>query len=106
MVFRIYTEKKRGFDFEAKNLLGYIKNYISVEPDTEVRLFDRYDFDGVSKEEFDVIAKKIIVDENSDNSFIDYLPLTAGWKSFALSPIDGSFNEKLFNFKKSIWCCR
>lgn len=101
MVFRIYTEKKRGFDFETKNLLGYIKNYISVEPDTEVRLFDRYDFDGISKEEFDIIAKKIIVDENSDNSFIDYLPLTAGWKSFALSPIDGSFNEKLFNLKKT-----
>ncbi|MGN0174284.1 MAG: phosphoribosylformylglycinamidine synthase subunit PurQ [Acutalibacteraceae bacterium] len=99
MVFRIYTEKKRGLDAEAKNLLGYIKNYISVEPETELRLFDRYDFDGLTKEEFDVLAKKAITDENTDTAFIDYLPLTTGWRSFSISPVDGVFDEKFYNLK-------
>ena len=61
MVFRIYIEKKRGLDNSAKNLLGFIKNYISLEPQSELRTFERYDFDGLSKEEFDIISKLILV---------------------------------------------
>ena len=46
MVFRIYIEKKRGFDNSSKNLLGFIKNYVALEDESEVRIFERYDFDG------------------------------------------------------------
>ena len=99
LVFRIYIEKKRGFDFASKNLLGFIKNYVTLEPASEVRIFERYDFDGLSKQDFDVIVNKILVDENTDATFIDYLPLTNSWRSFAMSPYDGKYEEKLFNLR-------
>ena len=99
MVFRIYVEKKRGLDNSAKNLLGFIKNYISIEPQSELRTFERYDFDGLSKEEFDIISKLILVNRNTETAFIDYLPLTSDWRSFSISPINGKFQERLYNLK-------
>lgn len=99
MVFRIYIEKKRGLDNSAKNLLGFIKNYVTLEPVSEVRLFERYDFDGLTKDEFDLVCKKILVDENVETAFIDYLPLTNSWRSFAMSPIDGKYEERLYNLR-------
>ena len=101
MVFRIYIEKKRGFDNSSKNLLGFIKNYVALEDESEVRIFERYDFDGLSKDEFDIICKKIIVDENTDNYFVDYLPLTNSWRRFSVSPFDGKYEEKLFNLRST-----
>lgn len=95
MVFRLYVEKKRGLEAEAKKLLGLIRNYTALEPETELRLFDRYDFDGITSEEFEIICKKIIVDENSEVSFIDYLPLTNQWRSIAVSPIEGKYIQKI-----------
>ena len=71
MVFRIFIEKKRGLDAESKNLLGYIKHYLSVEPETDLRLFERYDFDGLTREEFDKIMQNFLIDENTDNGFYD-----------------------------------
>ena len=99
MVFRIFIEKKRGLDAESKNLLGYIKHYLSVEPETDLRLFDRYDFDGLTREEFEKVKDNFLVDENSDNYFIDYLPLTAGWKSFSVSDKKGKYSERITNLK-------
>ncbi len=99
MVFRIYIEKKRGLDNSAKNLLGFIRNYISLEPQSEVRIFERFDFDGLTKDEFDSLCKNYLVNENTDTTFLDYLPLTSGWRNFAVSPIDGKFEEKLFNLR-------
>lgn len=99
MVFRLFVEKKRGLDGASKNLLGYIKNYISVEPETELRLFDRYDFDGLTNEEFELVSKGFLVDENTENSFLDYIPLTTGWKSFAVTAKGGRYSERISNLK-------
>lgn len=99
MVFRLFVEKKRGLDGVSKNLLGYIRNYISVEPETELRLFDRYDFDGLTNEEFELISKGFLVDENTENSFIDYIPLTTGWKSFSVTNKKGKYSERIANLK-------
>lgn len=99
MVFRIYIEKKRGHDNDAKNLLGFVRNYVSLEIESDIRLFERYDFDGISKDEFDIITKNILVDENTDASFVDYLPLTNSWRSFAVSPKDGKFEQRIYNLK-------
>lgn len=101
MVFRLYIEKKRGLDNAAKNLLGFIRNYVSLEPESQVRLFERYDFDGLSKEDFDIISSKILVDENTDTPFVDYLPLTNSWRSFSMSPFDGKYEEKLHNLRST-----
>ena len=101
MVFRIYIEKKRGLDHEAKNVLGYIRNYVTLEPESEVRLFERFDFDGLTKDEFDTVCKKIIINQNTDTPFVDYLPLTNSWRSFAVSPVDGKYEEKLFNLRNT-----
>ncbi len=100
MVFRLFVEKKRGFEAQAKNSLNLIKNFVSLESNTELRLFDRYDFENITKEEFDNITENLIVDKTCESYFVDYLPLTSEWRSFAVELNDGKFLEKLNNLKQ------
>ena len=62
MVFRLFVEKKRGFEAQAKNYLNLIKNFVSLENNTELRLFDRYDFENITKEEFVTFQENQILD--------------------------------------------
>ena len=52
MVYRIYVEKKKGFDHEAQNLLGEVHGLLGIQSVTGLRLLNRYDVEGVSEELF------------------------------------------------------
>ena len=46
-VFRCYTEKKEGFDVEAKALLKDLTGTLGVTGLTGLRLLNRYDAEGI-----------------------------------------------------------
>ena len=48
-VFRCYTEKRDGFDVEAKALLKDLTGTLGVTNLTGVRLFNRYDAEGIDE---------------------------------------------------------
>ena len=51
-VFRIYVEKKPQFAVEAKNLLADIQTALRPEGLTGLRIINRYDVEGISKQDF------------------------------------------------------
>ena len=53
MVFRVYVEKKPGFDVEAQQLCGELRTILGVEALEGVRIVNRYDVEGISQELFD-----------------------------------------------------
>ena len=50
MVYRIYTEKKKGLDNEARALLFEIQNVLDIKSVTSLRLLNRYDVQNIDKE--------------------------------------------------------
>ena len=48
MVSRIYVEKKPGFDVEAQQLLGELRNILLINRLEGLRLLNRYDVEGIS----------------------------------------------------------
>ena len=52
MVFRVYVEKKQGFDVEAKQLANELKTILGIASLKNVRLVNRYDVEGISEELF------------------------------------------------------
>ena len=53
MVFRVYVEKKPGFDVEARQLLRELQDILGISALTGLRLVNRYDVEGISRELFE-----------------------------------------------------
>ena len=56
MVFRVYVEKKPGFDVAAQQLANELRTILGIEALKNVRLVNRYDVEGVSRPLFDQAA--------------------------------------------------
>ena len=52
MVFRVYVEKKPGFDVAAQQLANELRTILGIEALKNVRLVNRYDVEGISEELF------------------------------------------------------
>ena len=58
MIYRIYVEKKAGFDVARKKVLADIKNVLGINLDN-LKYFLRYDVEGLSAEDFEK-AKSVV----------------------------------------------
>ena len=52
MVYRIYVEKKPGFDVEATGLKNELTSLLGIQSLTGLRLLNRYDVEGIDEELF------------------------------------------------------
>ena len=59
MVYRIYVEKKEGFDREAKALTADVKEFLGVKGVTEIRIVNRYDAEDIEKPLFDYAVNAV-----------------------------------------------
>ena len=66
MVFRVYVEKKPGLDQEAQALLNDARNLLGIRSLTKVRLFNRYDAEGLSRELFDSAIRTVFSEPQLD----------------------------------------
>ena len=53
MVYRIYVEKKPGFDGEAKDLCRELKELLGITRLQNLRLVNRYDVEGIDEALFE-----------------------------------------------------
>ena len=50
MVYRLYVEKKPGFDHEAQGLFGELKSFLGIQGLTGLRVLNRYDVENIDEE--------------------------------------------------------
>ena len=72
-VYRIYVEKKPEFAVEANSLIGGIKSALGLENLTGLRVINRYDAEGLSREDFDLAAPVVFSEPAVDVTY-DHLP--------------------------------
>ena len=94
MVRRIFVEKKPGFDTEAKNLLADLKDSLGLSGVTGLRLFCRYDVEGLSEEEFGRAKGTIFSEPNVDVVYDEELALSPAWQSFATEYLPGQYDQR------------
>ena len=92
MVFRIYVEKKTGLDNEARALLSDAKSLLGIEGITKVRLFNRYDCEGIEKELFDYAVNTVFSEPQLDDTFT-VLPEMDGIV-FATEYLPGQYDQR------------
>ncbi|MBP3442829.1 MAG: phosphoribosylformylglycinamidine synthase, partial [Clostridia bacterium] len=92
MVYRIYVEKKKGLDNEAKSLRYDIRHILQIKSLEEVRVINRYDVENIEEELFDY-SKKIVFSEPQLDIIYDELPKDDA-TVFAVEYLPGQFDQR------------
>ena len=92
MNYRVFVEKKFGFDVEAKGLLGELKESLNLTDLSNVRIFNCYDLFNINENELER-AKKLIFSEVVTDLVSDKLELT-DTKHFAVEYLPGQFDQR------------
>ncbi len=92
MVFRVYVEKKEGLDNEARSLLGDAHALLGIDGVERVRLFNRYDAEGLSEDLFNY-AKTTVFSEPQLDNVSDELGIEDA-TVFAVEYLPGQFDQR------------
>ena len=94
MVRRVFVEKKPGFDVEAVNLLADLKENLGIKGIEELRLFNRYDAEGLSEGEFERAKTTIFSEPNVDNIYNENLQMSDEWTCFSVEYLPGQYDQR------------
>ena len=71
MVFRLYVEKKNGFDHEAHGSLADIRSFLRIPELTGLRILNRYDVEGIEEELFEKSIPTVFSEPQADNVYAE-----------------------------------
>lgn len=93
MVYRVYVEKKDGFNVEARQLRDELRDILGVSALEGVRIVNRYDVEGISSELFDKTVPVVFSEPPVDDVTYD-LPDFGADKVFATEFLPGQFDQR------------
>ena len=93
MVYRIFVEKKPAQANEARTLLGELQTLLGLSGITELRLFNRYDVEGVSEALFRQCVTNVFSEPPVDDTY-EALPETDAAAVFAVESLPGQFDQR------------
>ncbi len=94
IVRRIYVEKRRGFDVEARDLFQDLKDNLQINALKELRIVNRYDISGITGEEYDLSRNLIFSEPPVDLVYDEELPVGPEEKAFAVEYLPGQFDQR------------
>ncbi|MDF2594242.1 MAG: phosphoribosylformylglycinamidine synthase [Clostridia bacterium] len=92
-VFRVYVEKRKGFDVEAKRMKKELEEFLHINSVTEIRLLNRYDIEHVTKEAYTEALNTIFSEPQSDVIYEEDLQ-ESGDCVFAVSYLSGQYDQR------------
>ena len=94
IVYRVFVEKRPGFDVEARNLLSDLRETLSLPQLSGLRLFKRYDLSGLTEAEFRAARESVLSEPNCDDVHVDFHPELDGAFWFAVEPLPGQYDVR------------
>ncbi len=93
MVERVYVEKRPGFDGEARHLLAELRDVMGIVGLEGVRVLNRYDAEGMSRELFEACVPTVFSEPQADVATFE-LPDTRGAQVLAVEYLPGQFDQR------------
>lgn len=92
MVYRIFVEKKDGFNNKAKSLYSDITEFLGIKRLKKLRIFNRYDAENISEKIFDYAIKTVFSEPQLDNVYKE-LNINKAF-IFATEYLPGQFDQR------------
>ncbi len=92
MVYRVYVEKKEGFDHEAKRLLSDCRELLELTNVENVRILNRYDAEDIDEALFKKCVSTVFSEPQMDTAS-EWVDL-GGARVFAAEYLPGQFDQR------------
>ncbi|MFA5449064.1 MAG: phosphoribosylformylglycinamidine synthase [Clostridia bacterium] len=92
-VNRIYVEKKQGFDIPARRMLSEIREVLKINA-SSLRLFLRYDIEGVSEEDLEQAVTNVFSEPPTDIVYHENLPTLNDFIVFGVEFLEGQYDQR------------
>src|SRR5574344_2468878 len=93
-MFRIYVERKPGFENEAKRIYSEISGFLGIGGVTGVRYINRYDVENVMDEVAKAAATRIFSEPQSDFVSFDTLEIPEGSTQIIWEYLPGQYDQR------------
>lgn len=92
-VFRVYVEKKEGFDVEAKRMENELKDFLHIKSVKSVRILNRYDIEHITEDTYKKALNTIFSEPQSDVLVEEELEVKEEF-AFAVSYLKGQYDQR------------
>ena len=93
-VYRIYVEKKPEFAVESDSLISDIKSALGLENLAGLRILNRYDAEGLSREDFDLATPVVFSEPAVDVTYNTLPTVSSNEFVFAVEYLPGQFDQR------------
>ena len=93
-MYRLYVERKPGFENEAKRYLSEINGFLGISSVTAVRYFNRYDIENVSEDIAKIAATRIFSEPQSDFVTCEKLPKDKSVRKIVWEFLPGQYDQR------------
>ena len=90
---RLFVEKKKGFDIEAKAMVHDLRENLGLRGLTGVRVINRYDIEGISDEELALTQFTVFAEPQVDELTMGDIEIAEG-KYFVMEYLPGQFDQR------------
>ncbi|NLE24549.1 MAG: phosphoribosylformylglycinamidine synthase [Clostridiaceae bacterium] len=93
-VRRIYVEKKHGFDVEASKLYSEITDNLLVRGLTKVRIYQRYDIEGITDRDYEEAKITVFSEPPVDDIYEENLDIPKTDRVIAIEYLPGQYDQR------------
>ena len=93
-VIRIFVEKRDGMNVVAEQTKWDLRHNLGIRAIEDLRFVNRYDIEGLSKEDFDNAKNIILSEPNQDIIYEEELPVEDGYRVFAMEYLPGQYDQR------------
>ncbi len=93
-VYRCYVEKREGFNLDSKSLYSTLRNLLKLENLTDVRIFNRYDVQGIDDETYANACINVFSEPQCDNFYNEELPDLTDAYVLAVESLPGQYDQR------------
>jgi phosphoribosylformylglycinamidine synthase len=93
-MYRLYVERKAGFQNEAGRIYSEIKNFLGISGVTGVRYLNRYDVENVTDAVAAAAATRIFSEPQSDYCTFDAFPVKSGETAVVWEYLPGQYDQR------------
>lgn len=93
-VYRLFVERKPGFDNEARRALAELVNFVGVTHIEKIRYCNRYDIEGIDDATLQKAATRVFSEPQSDTVHFETLPVEPGETVLAIEYLPGQYDQR------------
>ncbi|MCF0121598.1 MAG: phosphoribosylformylglycinamidine synthase [Oscillospiraceae bacterium] len=94
MVLRCFTEKRAGNDVEARSLENEIRETLGISSLTGLRLFNRYDVEGIDSDVYARARISVFSEPQVDDVYDEALPEMGDCTVLAVEALPGQYDQR------------